>query len=822
MGSSGPYASVPTAHSGWQGKPDRMRNRQRWLSAGLFLVALATLLLELLDSRLLSVLTWYHLSFFAVSLAMLGMAAGAITVFLAGDRFEGDGLKRRLPRWSMGLALSIPATHVLSLYIPLPDLAAVEFNVMLADIGWLTAATVVMTIPFFLAGIVITAGLTRAGGQIGHLYAADLLGASAGALLIVPLLELTDISTAAFAAGAAASGGALCFMRALEQPWRPGALAIMAALGVATIVNATVDDGIGVVYAKGRRIDTPLLQRTVWNSHSFITIGHPIANQAPWYWGRGERADDTRVTWASMQIDGAAATPITKWDGDPKSLGWVGQGVTSLPYRLRQGDAAIIGVGGGRDILAAIGHGSTTVTGVEINRTFVDVLHGSHRKFANLADYEGVELVHAEARSWLTRATAQYDVLQMSLIDTFAATGAGAFTLTENGLYTVEAWRVFLDRLKPRGVFSVSRFFSPANVSETTRLISLGVATLVDRGIERPWEHVILVARGVVATLLLSVDPFDAEDIRRIDSAAEEYGFDVILGPNRRPEDSQLDDIVRSPNAERLSAAAAHPDYDYQPPTDGRPYFFNILKLSSLAKVRDASLGVVAGNVRATATLVILFAIAAVLVAAIIFVPLMISGLPQMGAVGFASAIAYFASLGAGFMLIEIPLLQSFSVYLGHPAYTYAVILFSMIFFTGIGSGLSDRVDLDGSAWRILAPLTVSGLALAFAFGLPFIVDATVAMATPARCAIAVALVAPLATVLGFCFPLGLRAVERIAPEATAWMWGINGACGVLASIAAVAMSISLGIRANLFSAALLYLFIVFPAAKLVALGRSR
>ena len=123
-----------------------MRNRQWWFSAGLFLAALATLLLELLDSRLLSVLTWYHLSFFAVSLAMLGMAAGAIFVFLAGDRVEGDGLKVRLPAWAMALALSIPATHVLSLYIPLPDLASVVLSVTLADIGWLTAATVVLTL----------------------------------------------------------------------------------------------------------------------------------------------------------------------------------------------------------------------------------------------------------------------------------------------------------------------------------------------------------------------------------------------------------------------------------------------------------------------------------------------------------------------------------------------------------------------------------------------------------------------------------------------------------------------------------------------------
>jgi hypothetical protein len=799
-----------------------MHNRARWISAGLFLTALATLLLELLDSRLLSVLTWYHLSFFAVSLAMLGMAAGAVFVFLSGTDFDFDGQRERLPRYAMALALSIPVTHVMSLYVPIPDLSSVVLSVTLADIGWIIAATIVLTIPFFLSGVVITVGLTRAGGAIGYLYAADLLGASAGALLIIPLLDSTDISSTAFAAGTAAAMGALCFARAEGQQWSFRSIAIVGAIMLLTILNTSLDRGIGVVHAKGNKFNMDRVYRMVWNSHSFIVIKRPVADRVPQFWGRGENSDDVRVTWATMHIDGAAATPVTKWDGDPASLAWVRQDVTSLPYRLRQGDVAVIGVGGGRDLLAAIGYGNASVTGVEINRTFVDVLRGSHRNFANLADYPGVELVHAEARSWLTHTSKRFDILQMSLIDTWAATGAGAFTLTENGLYTVEAWRVFLDRLKPRGVFSVSRWFASESVSETTRLVSLAVASLIDHGIERPWEHIILVARGIVATLLLSPDPFSDADLRRIDESAEEYGFDVLLSPNRFPEDSQLDRIVRSANTEALAAASSHPDFDYGAPTDSRPYFFNILKLSRFHRVNAASFGVVAGNIRATATLVILFVIALMLVSAIILVPLIRSGLPSMSVAGFGWSVMYFAAIGAGFMFIEIPLLQSFSVYLGHPAYTYAVILFSTIFFTGIGSALSERIDLDSAWWRYAVPLTIATLTLGFAFGLPVLVAATVIFSTPVRCGIAVAAVAPLATVLGFCFPLGMRSVERISPEATAWMWGINGACGVLASIAAVAVSIALGIVANLFAAAILYLLVMLPASALVALGRDR
>ena len=146
---------------------------------------------------------------------------------------------------------------------------------------------------------------------------------------------------------------------------------------------------------------------------------------------------------------------------DTDALDWVQYDITATPYHLRRGDAAVIGVGGGRDILSAIWGGSRSVTGIEINGNLLNALQGPYRTFAAIADRPEVSLIHGEARSVLSRTDRRYDILQMSLIDTWAATGAGAFTLTENGLYTVEGWRVFLNTLAPGGIFSVSRWFAP-------------------------------------------------------------------------------------------------------------------------------------------------------------------------------------------------------------------------------------------------------------------------------------------------------------------------------------------------------------------------
>ncbi len=141
--------------------------------------------------------------------------------------------------------------------------------------------------------------------------------------------------------------------------------------------------------------------------------------------------------------------------------------------------------------------------------------------------------MHDDGRARLTRSGQRFDVIQMSLVDTWAATGAGAFTLSENGLYTLDAWRVFLSRLSPGGVLSVSRWFNPDNTSETSRLVGLGVASLIDRGVARPGDQLVLLVSGRVATLMVSSAPFTTTDRDRLDALANERGFEIAVAPWR-------------------------------------------------------------------------------------------------------------------------------------------------------------------------------------------------------------------------------------------------------------------------------------------------
>jgi hypothetical protein len=781
-----------------------MRGAQRnWLFAGLALSTFATLVLEILDTRLLSVLTWYHLSFLAVSLAMLGMAAGAVRVFVGDDRFSPSQAAATLPRYCSWFALSIPATHLANLCIPIPLLQ--EFSVM--EIIAVAVATTVLAIPFVLSGVVVTLALTRTSEPVGRLYASDLMGAALGCLAVIALLSLSDITSVAFAAGAAAALGAWCFHRYSGRPgagWSHTGLAAVCVL--IAVTNASRPDVFAVIYPKNRTqwLSQQHVDVSAWNTHSYITIHKPQQSPA-FLWGPGEGAEKFQSTIAWIVIDGEAGTPITKWDGSRESIDWVQYDVTTLPHHLRHGKAAVIGVGGGRDLLSALWGGSS-VTGVEVNGILVDALQNRYREFANLTTRPDVRLVHDEARSYLSRQPGQFDVLQMSLIDTWAATGAGAFSLSENGLYTREAWQVFLNALTPNGVFSVSRWFSPGEISEATRVLSMATSAVLERGARNPADHIIMVSRERIATLLISNAGFTGRDREVVDAVTRRFGFSIVTAPWQPPTDPRMQRILASTDERSLASATADDVFDFSPTTDARPFFFSMLKPSAFFRVYDLPRGgVMWGNLRATVTLVVLFAVASVLVITIVGWPLVKAGRPDMPAASLRWASWYFIAIGCGFMFIQIPFLQRFSVFLGHPTYSLAIILFTMILATGVGSFLSDRTSLDDRLIRRI-PVLIALVIAASVLLLQPVVAATVKYGLVTRSVVVILFVAPVALLLGYCFPIGMRFVGRASDRTAAWMWGINGAASVLAAIAAVAISMWVGTQANLIVAALLYL----------------
>jgi hypothetical protein len=786
--------------------------------AGLFLLCMGVLLLQIVETRVLSVVSYYHLAFFAISMAMFGMTAGALIAYYHQARLAPEHLLGHLAWIASAFALAVVLSTVVLVSTVLLD---ASMGIFLSAVLWLKLIAALLP-PYVFAGMGISLALTRSPWPIGLVYGCDLAGAAAGCLGALVLLNLVDGISALLAIAALAAAAAFLFRRGAQPAeraaaalpkWmlldRPGAL--FAGLAAFALVNAAVaPHGLALSFAKGKVEDPQEIAYLRWNSYSRVRADQTVHNDAG-VWGPSPKMPKVELDQRWLSIDGDAGSVMYGFDGDIAALDFLKYDITSLAYRIRnRGKAAVIGVGGGRDLLTAYLFGFRDVTGVELNPIFVGLLKNRFRDFNRLAALPGVKLEVDEARSWFATAGRgqNFDLVQMSMIDTWAATGVGAFSLSENGLYTVEGWRRFLSDLAPDGVFTVSRWYAPDNTGETGRLVSLAKGALFAMGVTDPSRHLFLASIRNLSTLVVSRAPFSPEDLARLHETCRELGFTVLASPSTPPASDVLRGIMQAPDLAALAALPALYHIDVSPPTDARPFFFNQLRLTDPLAMLEASrapAGVLSGNLAATLTLAIIVVLSAILVVLTIVVPALPSA-RLLPARTIASGTAYFLLIGLGFMLVEIGVIERLSIFLGHPVYGLAVGLFGIIVATGAGSLVSDRLPLATPA-RALAWSALTFLYLALLpLWLPAVTQAFEGEGIAVRAAVALAAIAPAGLLMGFGFPTGMRLVAAIDPRPTPWFWAINGAAGVLAAGLAVAVSIALSIDACIWLGAACYL----------------
>ena len=796
----------------------------RSVYAGLGLVTLATIMYEIALTRIFSVTMWYHFAFVAVSVAMFGMTVGALVVYLRPDRFPAERTGH-----DMGLsALLFGVAIVLSLLTQL----AVPFAPGTSLLGLYTVVFtyVIVATPFVFGGICVTLALTRFPRQLATLYGVDLLGAAAGCVLVILALDATDGPTTVVATALIACAAAAVFLAgAGAVRLRVVALAATIVLAAFVSVNSLriVEQAslLRIEWVKGTHEPRPLFEK--WNSFSRVSVfGDPNQESRATGWGLSSTYSPTRgVRQLSILIDAAAGTALTGLDGRPQDLEHLKYDVTNAPHWLRRNARVlVVGVGGGRDVLSALAFEQREVVGVELNEAILDILNGHFGDFSGHLDRDPrVKFVNDEARSYIARQDQRFDILQISLIDTWAATGAGAFVLSEHSLYTTEAWALFLDRLTPRGLLSVSRFYFDARPDEMYRVTSLAVAALARRGVSRPREHMIIVRHATgadgrraplgVATLLVSPTPLSDRDVQVVEQIAGRLQFDVVLSP-RHAATPAFETIASGGD---LAAFYARFPVNVAPPTDDSPFFFHTLRLRDVfdGALWRAGLGGDSSNVQAVWVLGVLLLTVLGLTTLCIVVPLVLTT-DRRALAGTTPLFLFFAGIGFGFMLVEVSQMQRLIVFLGHPTYGLSVVLFAMLASSGLGSLAAGRLG----GVRAAVPLTTLVIALIlFGAATPWAIRGFEGATTPARIAIAIGLLFPIGLFMGMAFPLGMRAATLGAPALAPWLWGVNGATSVCASVVAVAISLHWGNAASFWTGVACY---VVAAASLVSLGTRR
>jgi SAM-dependent methyltransferase len=747
----------------------------------IFVLASATLSYQILITRFFSVMLYYHFAFAAISLAMLGLTRGAMEVYNNPARYASERVGTEFARHASWFAVT--GVGAMICFLCAPVLVPAEY-VLIA----LVVATIAFVIPFTESGVCITLLLTRLPYGGGWLYAADLAGAAFGCLGIIFVLLVIDPVSAALGIGALAAGAGWMVVRGSGDARTlrlSGAVALL--LGTAAMVHAGLDvsgkSHLGVFWAKGTQQTGTLFER--WNTYSRVRV-RALGKSVPFGWGFAH-APESRIEQNYLDIDADAATVITRHNGDIGSFAYLKDDVINAAYLVQPpADVAVVGVGGGRDILSALLFGARHIRGIEINLAIFEVLTDKFADFSGHLDRQpGVSLVNAEARSYINHSSDRYDLVQISLIDTWAATAAGGLTLTENRLYTVEAWGDFYRALKPGGLLSVSRWFDPqSHRGEFYRLVAIAANALQRNGVPAFGlkDHVIALNVGNIVTVITRPDAFTDAEWQGARTRLLAQGFRILMGP-----DVAFDTVTSTLISGKADAAffASLPE-NIAPSTDDNPFFYtarfgDFVSAPWSAQTNNAAIGM-------TLALVLVALVACLYYVVRPFVRLA----RQMPLSTLTPPVTYFCAIGIGFMLIEISQMQRLMVFLGHPVYGLSVVLFTILLFGGIGSTTvgahSPRPNLViARIVALLATLAVAGLLT------PALTTWARSETTGMRIVLSVLLLAPPAICMGMMFPLGLNIWRRHA-ELHPFFWSANGITSMLASVLGMALSIEFGI----------------------------
>ena len=786
---------------------------------GVFLTTLSILSLEITLTRIFSVMMRYHFAFLAISIALMGSAVAGVTLYFFPRLTQPQQAQRWIGRAVLVLALSVPITFLIYLRIPF-NLALARRGFFLQQLLWLVPIYLDLLLPFFLSGAILSLTLSAWPRWAGRIYWADLMGAALGCLLSILTLDALGGAGAVLSSGIIASLAALVLSSEFKPraPWigRQHIPAVLVLLAITAMTWGSVRyDWIDIAVRKTSG-EEPTRVYEQWNAYSRVTVYETEGYPFFWaisdsHWERTLQEGGT-LRHALLLIDGVAGTPIQEFNGDLNQVAFLRYDLVSFVYHvMEQPQTLVIGPGGGRDVLAALTSGAPHVTAVEVNQAIVDAVQGPYADFAGqIYQRPDVSIVVADARGFIARSPERYDVIQASLIDTWAAGGSSAYALSENSLYTQEAFRTYYDHLTERGIFTISRWYLQEEPAETLRLVSTGIAGWRLAGVNDPSQHVAVIVRPNdsthplgLATALFKRTPFTPEEVSTIRERAEELGFSLLYGPGLPPQE----DVGQFITTSSQDAFIATYPMDIAPATDNRPFFFNMIRFGDLFNPALSNDNLYRSSKEAT--LILVAALATTGLISSLFIALLhwLGTRQQKLQRPSARMLVYFGALGLAFMMVEGPAIQQLTVYLGHPIYSLSVVLFSLLLCSGFGSMWAGQRLSQRHIPRYLAFLfpSLTILIVLYALGGSWLLHETIKWPLPARLGVSFAILGPLGFLMGMPFPTGIRWAGTQQRGIVPWLWGINGFLSVVGSVLSVTMALHVGFRITLFIAAAIY-----------------
>jgi spermidine synthase len=788
-----------------------------------FVTAFVILAMQVLVARIVSAKLLNNYAFFVISLTMLGFA------------FSGVVLSRWLPRlvarcnesvnWCSALfVISTLAVTVLFYHAGLGSQKFVTRSEFITSFLSLMPIAVLYAIPFAFSGFILGMLLAMPELPTRRIYCFDLVGSSFGALCVLPAISGLGVENSLLGACVIQWAASLLLMppRGRGARWLMGvALIGMIFAGVYgrslfkmchrddSILSAAQKPGSGFV-----------LEHTAWDPVARIEVTS-IPPPEPDHMAFPVVIGDNRAFLSRFKKvitqNNFAFTYAVSYDGNRQSLEGIDQTLYAAAYQATSTPkprVAIVGVGGGFDVLTALYFNAADVTAVEINAATMKILKETYRDyFKSWVEDPRVHLVQAEGRHYLSSHPEKFDVVQLSGVDSYSGTPGAANIFSENYLYTAEAFDLYLSRLSDNGIINMMRL-EHRPPREMLRALTTAVGALRRAGVSSPAKQIIMLTAksGNFTSMLVKKTPFSEVEEQQVAKWSSTNKFFSMSAAPRwdAPEKNFYQHFLalNDPGAEQ--AYFDRCPFNVTPAMDDKPFFF---RFSYWSHLWPQSLLIDSSVPALEISLIILGLFIGIAALVCIWLPLRLVGQAKGKQVVHWRYGLIFASTAIGYMAIEIALLQKFSLFLGHPNYALSVVLASLLLATGIGSLFSETIVRKLNSIRMVSCALAMGIILEYLLVLPHL-TAWVVLPFAARAGLVSVLVLPLGILMGSFVPTALESLKNSGnSRSVPWAWGINGIFSVLAPVSSIALSVTGGISLLLLSAIPIYLLagFVFP-----------
>ncbi|NIS82382.1 MAG: hypothetical protein GTO14_19740 [Anaerolineales bacterium] len=769
-------------------------------SLGLALISAGSLAFEVALTRLFAIQQFHHFAFVVVSLAVMGIAASGLLLAIQ---------PRHPPLSTLAVAYAI---FVILGYLTINYLPFDSYSIAWdrRQVWILLLYFLVSGAPFLFAGWTVGACLAEAGTEAHRPYSASLIGSALGCPAALAALSLVGGEGTVALAVALGLLAAVAFTS--RQTTRFALLGMTAATFV-LVVRFPSALALRLSPYKPLAITrlAPDVQSTttLWSASTRIdVVQSDSVHVLP---GLSLNAPISPPQQAALFIDGDGPIPINNLaPDDPTAKTLTSYMPAALPYLLRPGaQSLILTPGAGLDMLIALAADSEQVT-VALDEPLVhDVLTGPYEEFsASILRHPRLTVISASGRSLLRQTDRNFDVIHFALSEGYRPVTSGAFSLSENYDLTVESFTDAFKHLNEDGLLLITRWLGTPP-SESARIWSTLLAALDTQDLEDVRKHLIAFRGMRTATIIAARQPFSASELDLVRSFLDTKGFDPIVLPDLDPSElnryNQLPQEVYhslySALLDNFEVATIEYEFNLRPPTDDRPFFFHFFRWRQTPEVLS-TLGLSWQPFGGSGYFVLLalFALMLALAAPMILLPLIALRRAKVKLSAGGAATIYFACLGAGYLLVEIPLIQRLTLLLERPVIALATVLFTVLLASGLGSLLSPRIELRRALAALSALLILTNILL------PRLIEIGLQWPIPVRIALCVLLLTLPGILMGVPFAAGLKRIQKQYPGSIPWAWAVNGALSGVSGVLSAWLTLDVGFSATLYVGVLTYL----------------